>query len=68
MSQWVKNLTAVSQIGMEVQVQILAQHSKDQALYQSLAWELPYAAGAIIKKRKKESKKLEETLETKNFR
>ena len=44
MVPWVKNLTAVAQVAAETQVQ-------------SLVRELPYAAGAAIKKRKKLRKK-----------
>ena len=40
MAQWVKNLSAVPWVTVETQVQ-------------SLAWDLPYAAGAAIEKKKK---------------
>ena len=57
---WAKNPAALARVTVEVQVPPLAQHSglKDQAQVaatagiQTLAWELPYAAGAATKKRK----------------
>ena len=70
MVQWVKNLTAVTLVAAEAQVQSLAGCSglKDpiaaaatQVTYvaqiQFLAQELPYAAGAAIKWKKKKEKK-----------
>ena len=59
MAQWVKNLTAMAQVAVEAQVQVLALHSglKDPALpqlwlkIQSLAQEFPYTAYVVIKKK-----------------
>ena len=67
MAQWVKNLTAEAQVTAEVQDSSQPQCSglKDPrvataavqvvavALIQFLAWELPYATSAAIKKKKK---------------
>ena len=59
MTQWVKNLTAVACVTMEVRVCSLAQWVKGSssataaAWIQSLAWELTYAVGTAIKKKKK---------------
>ena len=65
--QWVKNLTAVTLVAGEVQVQSwLEQWVKGSGVataaawvavgtwIQSLAWELPYALDAALKKIKKE--------------
>ena len=54
MAQWVKNVTAVSQVAVEAWVPSLAQGTglKDLATaaaqIQSQAWELPHALGAAI--------------------
>ena len=58
MVQWAKNLTATVQVTAETQVPSLAQcggvkgsgFATVMALIQSLAWEVPYAEGAAIKK------------------
>ena len=62
--QYVKNLTEVAWVAVEAWVQSPAQHSGligsrtaavqtvTVARTQSLAWELPYAVGVAIKKRK----------------
>lgn len=58
--QWVKNLTAVAQVTVEVHVQTLALYNglKDPSIaavatwIQSLARELIYAVGVVIKKKK----------------
>ena len=57
MLQWVKNLTAVAQVAMEVWVQSLARcnglkrsgNAAAVAWIQSLVWELAYAENAAIK-------------------
>lgn len=68
MAQWVKNLTVVSPITAEVQVRSSAWYSElkeSSVAIQSLARELPCAAGAgIQKKKKKKSEVL--TLEKRN--
>ena len=59
MMQWVKNLTAVAQVTVEVHVQTLALYNglKDPSIaavatwIQSLARELIYAVGVVIKKK-----------------
>lgn len=55
-AQWVKNLTVVSPITAEVQVRSSAWYSElkeSSVAIQSLARELPCAAGAGIQKKKK---------------
>ena len=60
MAQWVKNLTEVSWVTREAQVQSLAQCHwlKDPAYVAavdqiwSLVWELPYTMGAATEKKK----------------
>ena len=62
-AQWVKNQTAATLIAAEVRIQSLPwcsgiKESGSAAAWhrlqiQSLAWELPYALGAAIKKKKK---------------
>ena len=66
MAQCVKNLTAVPQVTVEVQVQTLSQcgqlkelallqlQCRSQLWIQSLAWELPYTLGAAIKKQQQQ--------------
>ena len=68
MAQWVKNMTAATQVSSEVWVRSPLWHStlknplflqlqltqvEAMARIQSLAWELPYAAAIAIKKIKK---------------
>ena len=63
LAQWVKDLTAAAGVVAEVWVQFLVQWVKRSGLAtaavvaaaawrQSLAWELPYVAGAAIGKKK----------------
>ena len=60
MVQWVKNPTEVALVAVEARVQFLAQWVKGCSIaaavarIQSLAWELPYAAGTAIKNNNKE--------------
>jgi len=59
-AQWVKNLTAVARVPAETQVQFPAQWVKGSGVWakpiaavahiQSLAWELPHAAGVAMTK------------------
>ena len=59
MVQWIKNLTAVAWVTSKARVLSLAcyiwlkESSIAAAWIQSLAWELPYAMGAAIEKRRK---------------
>ena len=76
MVQWVKNLTAVAWVAVEVQVR---SHpcavgygsgvAAAVAQIQSLAWELPYAMGVAKKRRKNEiaTKISQEVLSTSSF-
>ena len=77
-AQWVKNPTAATRVTAEVKVQFLTRYSalKDSALLQlqhrsaaaawiqSLAWELPYAAGVAIKRERKKERMNERKKET----
>lgn len=51
MAKWIKNLTTVAEVTVEVQVRCLAQCSvlKDPVRIQSLALEFPYVAGVTTK-------------------
>ena len=60
MAQWVKNLTTVAQVSVELKAQFVKGSSIATAVMkvtavariQSLPWELPYAVCVAIKKRK----------------
>ena len=59
MAQWVKNLTVVAQVAVEVWVQSPpvqwvkgSSMATAAAWIQSLTWELPYAMGVAIKRKK----------------